>query len=125
MKNIRSKDTGCELIIRKMIFAMGYRYSLHKANLPGKPDVVFTNRKKVVFIHGCFWHGHSHCSRGKLPESNVLFWQKKIIGNKMRDSKVLRKLRNIGWCSLIIWQCQVGQKNIEKLKYKIKEFLEK
>ena len=125
MKNVRTRDTECELVVRKIIFAMGYRYRLHRADLPGKPDVVFPIRKKVIFIHGCFWHGHSGCARGKLPESNISFWQKKITGNKFRDGKVLRKLKNMGWQNLIIWQCQVSHKNITRLRNRIKEFLEK
>lgn len=124
MKSIRSKDTGCELSVRKMIFAMGYRYRLHREDIPGKPDIVFPGFKKVIFVHGCFWHGHSQCSRGKRPDSNIFFWEKKIAANKVRDGNVLRKLRNLGWRSLIVWQCQIKQKNAEILKQKIKDFLE-
>lgn len=125
MKNIRTKDTGCELIVRKMIYAMGYRYRLHKENLPGKPDIVFSARKKVIFVNGCFWHGHSGCSRGKLPDSNAFFWQKKISGNKKRDHEILRKLGNMGWQSLVVWQCQVRQKNVDKVEQRLKQFMEK
>jgi DNA mismatch endonuclease (patch repair protein) len=125
MKNIRTKDTGCELVVRKMIYAMGYRYRLNKRDLPGKPDIVFGVRKKLIFVNGCFWHGHSRCSRGKLPESNASFWQKKISGNKKRDREILRKLRNMGWQSLVVWQCQVRQKNIDKARQRLKQFMEK
>ncbi len=125
MKKVRTKDTGCELVVRKMIYAMGYRYRLHKKSLPGKPDIVFSGRKKVIFVNGCFWHGHSGCSRGKLPEANVSFWQKKIEGNKLRDVKVVKQLKKIGWQSLIIWQCQASGRNASKLKSRIKKFIEK
>ena len=125
MKKVRTKDTGCELVVRKMIYGMGYRYRLHKKSLPGKPDIVFGARKKVIFVNGCFWHGHSGCSRGKLPESNALFWQKKIEGNKLRDAKVVKRLKEVGWQSLIIWQCQVNGKNTVRLQSRIKKFIEK
>lgn len=125
MKNIRTKDTGCELAVRKMIYAMGYRYRLNKRDLPGKPDIVFGVRKKVIFVNGCFWHGHSGCSRGKLPDSNASFWQKKITGNVVRDGKILRSLKKLGWKSLIVWQCQASPKGDSKLKRRIERFLEK
>lgn len=124
MKKVRTKDTGCELAVRKMIYAMGYRYRLHKKILPGKPDIVFNGIKKVIFVNGCFWHGHSGCSRGNLPDANSSFWQKKIEGNKLRDAKVVKKLKEIGWRSLIIWQCQVNGKNAPELKGRIKKFIE-
>jgi len=125
MKKVRTKDTGCELAVRKIIYAIGYRYRLHKKSLPGRPDIVFSGRKKVVFVNGCFWHGHSGCSRGKLPDSNSLFWQKKLEGNKLRDTRILKSLSALGWKSLVVWQCQVNRRNIDRLQNKIKKFLEK
>lgn len=124
MKKVRTKDTGCELAVRKMIYAMGYRYRLHKKSLPGKPDIVFSGLKKVIFVNGCFWHGHSGCSRGKLPDSNATFWQKKIMGNRIRDGKILKSLRKLGWKSLVVWQCQVSNKSGYNLKNRIAKFLE-
>lgn len=124
MKKIRTKDTGCELAVRKMIYAMGYRYRLNKRNLPGKPDIVFGARKKIIFVNGCFWHGHSGCSRGKLPDSNVSFWGKKIKGNKVRDDKISKSLRKLGWKSFVVWQCQVNNKNVNSLKKRVEKFLE-
>ena len=124
MKNIRTKDTGCELVVRKMIYVMGYRYRLNKRDLPGKPDIVFGVRRKVIFVNGCFWHGHSECSRGKLPDANSSFWQKKIEGNKLRDAKVVKRLKEIGWQSFIIWQCQVNGRNASQLKRRIRIFIE-
>jgi len=124
MKKVRTKDTGCELTVRKIVHAMGYRYRLHSKTLPGKPDIVFKSRRKVIFVHGCFWHGHSGCSRGKMPESNVKFWQKKIDGNKARDKQILHDLKNMGWRSLVVWQCQVRAKRIGNIKKRIYKFLE-
>ncbi|MCG2711436.1 MAG: very short patch repair endonuclease [Candidatus Omnitrophica bacterium] len=124
MKNIRTKDTGCELAVRKIIYAMGYRYRLHKKSLPGNPDIVFNRRKKVIFVNGCLWHGCKKCNHSKLPESNKSFWVKKIEGNINRDKRNYSKLKRLGWDYLCIWQCEIKKKNEEKLKYRIKKYLE-
>ena len=123
MKSIRSKDTSCELIVRKMIFAMGYRYRLHRADLPGKPDIVFPKLKKVIFVQGCFWHGCKKCSRAKLPESNKKFWSDKIQGNITRDKQNYKKLKKLGWDYFCVWQCEIKKKNEDKLKSRIDKYL--
>ncbi len=124
MSRITGKDTKPELIIRKILFSEGYRYRLHIKDLPGKPDIVFASRKKVIFINGCFWHGHN-CKKAALPETNRNFWEKKLTGNKERDKRNLVKLKAMGWKSLVIWQCQIKKNKLETQINKIKAFLEK
>lgn len=123
MKSIRSKDTGCELIVRKIIFAMGYRYRLHKASLPGKPDIAFPKLKKAIFVQGCFWHGCKKCSRSKLPEVNKGFWKTKIRGNINRDRRNYKELKKLGWDSFCVWQCEIKKRNEDKLKSRIDKYL--
>jgi DNA mismatch endonuclease, patch repair protein len=106
MAQVKGRDTTPELIVRRMLHALGYRYRLHRSDLPGKPDIVFGPRMKVVFIHGCFWHGHN-CSKGRLPKSNRAFWRTKVDTNKKRDRKRVRQLKALGWKTLSVWQCQL------------------
>lgn len=122
MRRIRSKDTSPELFIRRLIFKMGYRYRLHGKNLPGKPDLVFASRKKVIFIHGCFWHQHKNCIDSHIPRTNKDYWVPKLERNRIRDSENKIKLKENGWSFLIIWECQM--KNSLGLSNKIKKFLE-
>jgi DNA mismatch endonuclease, patch repair protein len=121
MSRIKGRDTKPELIVRKMISAMGYRYRLYRKDLPGKPDIVFVSKRKVIFIHGCYWHGHN-CKKGKLPKSNISFWKDKIETNKVRDKKNIRELKLLGWTVLTIWQCQL-KKTLAVCK-RIVDFLE-
>lgn len=120
MRSVHSKNTKPELVVRKEVFSMGYRYRLHRKDLPGKPDMVFASRKKVIFVHGCFWHGHD-CKKGKLPKSNVFMWAKKIEKNKSRDIETIDLLSKAGWGVMTIWQCELH--NLPELKIRIKEFL--
>ena len=106
-----------------MIFAMGYRYRLHKADLPGRPDIVFSKLKKAIFVQGCFWHGCKKCSRSKLPESNKKFWSDKIQGNITRDKQNYKKLKKLGWDYFCVWQCEIKKKNEDKLKSRIDKYL--
>jgi DNA mismatch endonuclease (patch repair protein) len=106
MSRVKGRDTAPELIVRRMLHALGYRYRLHVKKLPGRPDIVFGPKKKIVFVHGCFWHGHN-CRKGKLPKSNARFWLEKIETNKARDRRHIRTLRSLGWKVLVIWQCQM------------------
>jgi DNA mismatch endonuclease, patch repair protein len=122
MSKITGKNTKPELIIRKLLFSEGYRYRLHRKNLPGNPDIVFPGRKKVIFINGCFWHQHN-CKRAALPETNKSFWQNKLEGNVKRDKKNLLELKKLGWSYLIIWQCKIKKENLDKQLIVIKEFL--
>lgn len=113
MAAVRGKDTVPELYVRKQLFAAGFRFRLHVANLPGKPDLVLPRYKTVVFVHGCFWHGHS-CARGKRPMTNTSFWNAKLDANIRRDRKNHAALRAAGWRPIVIWQCEL-QKASAKL----------
>lgn len=107
MCRIGVKNTKPELIVRKILFARGYRYRLHVKKLPGSPDIVFPSKKKVIFVHGCFWHGHRNCQKSRLPATNIHYWTLKRNGNTARDRKVSSRLRKLGWKVLIIWECQL------------------
>jgi DNA mismatch endonuclease, patch repair protein len=123
MSKIKPKDSTQELIIRRLIFSMGYRFRLHSKDLPGKPDIVFPKYKKVIFVHGCFWHGHKNCKRAAIPATNRGFWKNKISKNLIRDKRNYALLRKIGWNYLIIWQCQIKKQNEKLLKTKAINFL--
>lgn len=120
MRRVRNQNTTPEIKVRKLIFAMGYRYRLHVKSLPGSPDIVFAGRKKAIFVHGCFWHMHD-CKRGAPPESNKNFWYPKLQRNKARDTENLIELERMGWKVLVIWQCQL--KNLLELDAAIRAFL--
>jgi len=124
MSKIRSKNTKPELVIRKLIWHLGYRYRIYYKNLPGKPDLVFVRKKKIIYIHGCFWHRHDGCSNANFPKSNTEYWIDKFRRNQERDMIICQKLNELGWKYLIIWECEVKNKNIDHLKSKIVGFLE-
>jgi DNA mismatch endonuclease (patch repair protein) len=111
MSRIRGKNTAPERVLRGSLHRAGYRYRLHVKNLPGCPDLVFPERKKVIFVHGCFWHSHRKCRLGKLPKSNLKFWKPKLEGNRKRDERNIRKLRRMGWRVLVVWQCKLRDPN--------------
>ncbi|MFH1871979.1 MAG: very short patch repair endonuclease [Pseudomonadota bacterium] len=117
MSRIRSKDTAPELTVRSVAHRLGYRFRLHGKDLPGKPDLVFRSRMKVIFVHGCFWHGHT-CRKGRLPETRADFWLTKIQTNKARDRRVRRKLNSLGWSCLTIWECQIKHPDLLESKLK-------
>ncbi len=122
MSQIRGRDTKPEMVVRKMVHSLGYRYALHRKDLPGHPDMVLTKHRKIIFVHGCFWHMHK-CRYGKVkPATNAKFWQSKREGNVARDKRNLRKLRKEGWKVLTIWECQT--KKPEKMVKRIVDFLE-
>lgn len=123
MSRIKGKDTKPEMIVRKWIWKNGYRYRLHHHDLPGKPDIVFPSRKKVIFIHGCFWHKHN-CKYFKWPKSNVEFWKQKIEGNVQRDEKNYALLASNGWKHMIVWECETKEKDKTQLWERIKVFLD-
>ncbi len=106
MSRVKGRNTTPEVAVRSMIHRMGYRFRLHRADLPGKPDIVFGPRKKIVFVHGCFWHGH-RCGKGRLPKSNRRFWRNKIVTNRARDRRHIGDLGRLGWKVLVIWQCEL------------------
>lgn len=123
MRRIRSKGMKPEIAVRKLVYAMGYRYRLHERSLPGKPDIVFKGKKKAIFIHGCFWHQHSdsNCRISRIPKSNTDYWNNKLKANVERDSMVLSALNDAGWNVLTIWECQL--KNMDSLREIVASFL--
>lgn len=121
MSHISGGDTKPELVVRKLLHSMGYRYRLHVRTLPGKPDIVLPRHKKIIFVHGCFWHGHSDCPRAKRPSSNIEFWNSKIENNIRRDRKNLTALAELGWKTLVVWSCDI--KDVKFLDRKLRNFL--
>lgn len=121
MSSIRSGDTQPEKMVRSIVHRMGYRFRLHVRTLPGKPDVVLPRYRKIILVHGCFWHGHSRCLKGRPPKTNLNFWLPKLAANQKRDRAVAAKLRRLGWEVLVIWQCQL--RRIEKLQATLRSFL--
>lgn len=111
MARIRGKNTQPELMVRKLLFAAGYRYRLHVRNLPGSPDLVFPSRKKAIFIHGCFWHRHDNCDHARMPKSRVEFWSEKLNGNRARDERVFNALDQAGWQVCVVWECELRDRN--------------
>lgn len=120
MRAIRGKDTKPELEVRRLIHGLGYRYCLHRRDLPGKPDLAFPARRKVIFVYGCFWHSHA-CKSGLIPNSNQDFWLPKLRQNKARDNRNLDALAQQGWKVLVIWECEL--KDARALRLSVKRFL--
>ena len=121
MAQVRGKNTRPELRVRKLIFGMGYRYRLQRRDLPGNPDIVFLGKKKVIFIHGCFWHGHDCKAGAKRPKTNVDYWLPKLERTKLRDALNQKKLQEEGWDFLILWECQLKDK--AGIAEQVKKFL--
>ena len=107
MSAVRSKNTLAELLVRRYLWSHGIRYRIHRKDLPGKPDIAMPQYKLAVFIHGCFWHGHDNCIRGRLPKSRLEYWKPKIEANKKRDRLIEKELKEKGWRQLVIWECQL------------------
>ena|SRR3569623_926246 len=123
MRAVKGADTKPEMIVRRLVHALGYRYRLHVRSLPGAPDLVFPRLKKTIFVHGCFWHRH-HCEGGRsMPSSKVDYWHAKFSANRRRDQKHRRQLRALGWQVLVVWECQLRPKVRERLAAKIASFL--
>ena len=120
MASVGQKDTGAEMTVRRLLHQMEYRYSLHRRGLPGKPDLVFRSRRKIIFVHGCFWHGHA-CRFGRLPKSNVTYWKQKIQRNRDRDAKNIRDLNELGWDVRVVWECET--KDLTSLKTRLSDFI--
>jgi DNA mismatch endonuclease, patch repair protein len=121
MSLIRSKDTQPELLVRKLVHSMGYRYRSHDSGLPGRPDIVFRSRRKVIFVHGCFWHLHRRCANSRPPKSKLKYWRPKLEGNVTRDKLVRGRLRRLGWQQLVVWECELDDR--ERLTRKLGKFL--
>lgn len=106
MQSVKSKNTGPEMKVRRVLHAMGYRFRLHRKDLPGKPDIVLPKHRKAIFVHGCFWHSHG-CSKGQLPKSRLDYWLPKLERNAARDREKVEELETLGWKVLVIWQCEI------------------
>ena len=121
MGRVKGADTKPEMVVRRLVHAMGYRYRLHSRDLPGKPDIVFRRKKKVIFVHGCFWHRHPGCKLARIPKSRLDFWVPKLEGNRERDIRNQGTLERMGWRVLVIWECEIG--DCGELGNRIREFL--
>lgn len=119
MAKVRSKDTKPEKIVRSFLHSRGFRYRLHDRRLPGKPDLVFPSRRTVVFVHGCFWHGHESCRRATMPSTRVEFWRRKILGNRDRDARQRQSLEASGWRVLVVWECEINEARLSQLAREI------
>lgn len=123
MRAIRSKGTKPEMVVRRLVHQMGYRYRLHSDKLPGKPDLVFPSRRKVILVHGCFWHQHDDpsCNICRMPLSNIEYWQSKLTRNKERDRLELKSIEQLGWSTLVLWECEIDRRT--NLEEQIRRFL--
>jgi DNA mismatch endonuclease (patch repair protein) len=122
MSRVRAKDTAPEMLVRRLVYSMGYRYRLHDRSLPGTPDLVFRKTSKLIFVHGCFWHRHTGCALARWPKSRQKFWREKLEGNLARDRKNLGRLRRAGWGVMVIWECQLSKP--ARLEQRIRGFLD-
>ena len=124
MSQIKGKNTKPEMLVRKYLHAHGFRYRLHSKNLPGKPDIVLPKYKTIIFVHGCFWHGHKDCKYFVVPKTNTDFWLKKINGNISNDEKTIKALTENGWKIIVVWECELKKDNMDiKLDKIIKKLL--
>lgn len=122
MARVKGKNTKPEMIVRRLLFAMGLRYRVHRKDLPGSPDIVFPGRRKVIFVHGCFWHRHAGCRLASTPKTRVDFWQAKFDANLARDSSNIDALESLGWSVLVVWQCET--RDLGTLSEKLKSFFD-
>ena len=124
MRRIKSKGMKPEMTVRKLAHRLGYRFRLHRKDLPGKPDLVFPGRRKVIFVHGCFWHQHRDlaCRDGRPPQSNLEYWKPKLERNRDRDESALKELGEAGWQVLTVWECET--RNAQELEKRLTEFLD-
>jgi DNA mismatch endonuclease (patch repair protein) len=124
MRRIRSVDTKPELRLRRLVYGMGFRYRLHRKDLPGHPDLVFAGRRKVIFVHGCFWHQHEKCIDGRTPRSKTEYWLPKLKRNVDRDASALMQLDQMGWGALVVWECQLSSaETIKQTAETVRRFL--
>lgn len=121
MRAVKGCGTGPEMAVRKIVHRLGYRYRLHVRSLPGRPDLVFPSRQKVVFVHGCFWHRHPKCRRATSPKTHKEFWQGKFASNVARDRRASRELKRMDWAVLTVWACELRKP--DKLAERLNDFL--
>lgn len=122
MAAVRSRDTQPEMVVRRTAHALGYRYRLHRRDLPGRPDLVFARLRLAIFVHGCFWHGHEGCSKATIPKSNSAFWANKLARNRQRDQLVRQALEAAGWKVEVLWECEL--KNPAAVEQRLREILQ-
>ena len=122
MSRVRSRGTRPEMAVRRLVHGLGYRYRLHGKGLPGRPDLVFTKRRRVIFVHGCFWHRHPDCGLTRTPKSRVHFWRTKLDRNRKRDLANQQELHGMGWSSLVIWECEI--RDLQSVRERVVCFLE-
>jgi DNA mismatch endonuclease, patch repair protein len=123
MARTMARDTKPEMVVRRLVYSLGFRFRLHRRDLPASPDICFGPARKVIFVHGCFWHRHheKRCKLTRLPKTRVDFWRAKLVGNRARDKQRQATLRNLGWKILVVWECELVHR--EQLKNKIATFL--
>jgi DNA mismatch endonuclease Vsr len=121
MRRIRSRNTGPEMLVRRLLHQRGYRFRLHDRTLPGCPDIVLGSRKSVVFVHGCYWHQHSRCADGHVPKSHLAYWKPKLERTRARDKLHRAQLKKLGWRCLVVWECQLS--NESRLVEALESFL--
>jgi DNA mismatch endonuclease (patch repair protein) len=121
MRQIRSKDMAPEVAVRRMVHALGFRFRLHRRDLPGAPDLVLPRLKKVIFVHGCFWHQHSGCREGRFPGTRQDYWRPKLLRNVERDAENAKRIRALGWTSLTVWECEL--KDAATVRERLTRFL--
>jgi DNA mismatch endonuclease (patch repair protein) len=122
MGRVLSRDTRPELSLRSMVWALGYRYRKHRKDIPGHPDIAFVGKKRAIFLHGCFWHRHDCPSGGRSPKTRTEFWTAKFKRNVERDAEVTKQLKNAGWQSLVVWECQLRDRS--RVERRIRKFLD-
>ncbi|WLI35609.1 very short patch repair endonuclease [Pseudomonas sp. FP818] len=121
MAKVKSKGSKPEMVVRRLLFSLGYRYRLHDRSLPGSPDIIFKRKKKVIFVHGCFWHRHDGCPLARLPKSRLDFWIPKLEGNREHDTRTQHQLESQGWEVFVIWECEL--KDLNLLEKRLNGFL--
>lgn len=122
MQAVRGRDTRLEMGVRRALHALGYRYRVHDKRLPGRPDLVFASRQKVVFLHGCFWHAHENCALARAPKTRTEFWGPKLARNRQRDAESLAALKAAGWRAIVVWECET-KRDAERALQRIRRFL--
>ena len=123
MSRVRNRDSGAELAVRSLLHSLGYRFRVHRKDLPGNPDIVLNKYRSVIFVHGCFWHQHRECARSKLPQANIEFWREKLGRNVERDEENKTKLNEKGWKVFYIWECEIKKSNYPALEAKLRTVL--
>ena len=119
MSRIKSKDTGPEILVRKFLFRRGFRYKLHDRSLPGKPDLVLPKYRTIIFVHGCFWHGHKGCKKFVMPQSRQDYWIKKLLNNVRKDKRYRKELKEMGWAVYTVWECQLQKRKANRTLHKL------